>query len=120
MIVHIEKQRGNSDKREIEKITVTFQHSPMNVSLSENIKCGQETIVVIASKWFGEEVGKIVGRGYLFEQDRPRFDKFTKVMVSDVDVLNFSVVLSSLRKCNRPTTISPYDSWFVVFDFHFI
>ena len=34
MIVHIEKQRGNSDKREIEKITVTFQHVLGSVTVS--------------------------------------------------------------------------------------
>ena len=53
MIVHVEK-RSNSDTRDIEKITVTFQHSPMNVNLSGDIKCGQETVVVITRERFSE------------------------------------------------------------------
>ena len=92
----------------------------MNVRLSENLKRSQEMIVVITGKWLGEKICKIVSRGYLFEQDRPGFDKFTKIMVSDVNMLHLSVVLHSLHKSNRPATISPYDPWFVVLDFHLI
>ena len=50
----------------------------------------------ITSKWLGEKISKIVSRGELFKRDGPRFNKFTKIMVMNVNMLHLSVVLSCL------------------------
>jgi len=63
-------------------------------------------MVVITGEWFGEKIGDVVSRRNLLEDDRFGLDQFTKVMVADVDMLNLSMVLRSLRESDRPS-LSP-------------
>ena len=97
-----------------------FQHSPVNVRPLENIQCLKETVMVITGKRFGEEVSDIISGGYLFERNCSGFDEFTNVVVTYVDMLHLSMVLSIFRQGDRPPTITSYNPWFLVFNFHFI
>ena len=46
-------------------------------------------------KRFGKEVGEVVGGADLFKEDRPGFDEFTEVVVTNIDVFHSFVVFVS-------------------------
>ena len=55
-------------------------------------------MVVIPSKGFSEEIGQIVHRGKLFENNLFVLDKFPDIMMADVDVFDLTMVLRILGK----------------------
>lgn len=51
-------------------------------------------------KRFGEEVGKVIGAGYVYESNLLVFNKFTDIVMADVDVLDTGVTFRILGECN--------------------
>ena len=64
--------------------------------VSINVEGGQEMVVMVASKGFCKQVGKIVRRGYLLDSDSATLQEFTDVMVTNVDMLYLSMIFCIL------------------------
>ena len=56
-------------------------------------------MVVITSEWFGKKIGEVLTRRDLLENDR---------LVTYIDMFNFTMILSRLRKSNRCYTLLGY------------
>ena len=60
---------------------------------------------MVTSEWLGKEVGEVVSRSNLFEENRFRFDKLMKIVMADVDMFYLSMVLSGLWKSDCSSAI---------------